>query len=771
MRKLLKPRELEILRELANGRTNKEIARKLSLSPNTVKWYNKQIFATLAVSNRMQAVQKALDLQLLCPEPLEQAVEKQGSHHNLPAIPASFIGRHQETAEITALLKKERLLTLIGPGGCGKTRLAIHVAWDLIGYFPDGVWFVDLAPLQDIALIANAILQAIGVNYGNSIPQKALLSYLAPRHILLLLDSFEHLLEGAHIIGELLTGAPDLTVLSTSREPLKVYGEREFLVRPLPLPDPIDYGDWDHISSSDSVRLFLERAQAVNPEFVPHPVIGKICTRLDGLPLAIELAATQTRIYSAEQLSDLLHTSLGFLPKGPRDVPDRQRTLQATIEWSFDLLTAEEKNLFLRMGVFNGGADQEAVEKVCLASAPGGSNALLTALVEKNLLWVQRIPDGRARFRMLETIREFSLTRLGATDQVEQLREQHAAYYTGMVEAAEDEIRGKRQDYWFDKLRMEIENIRAVLKWSLSGKNSQFGLRMVSAISYFWIYGGNMDEARGWVERALGQVHQAPPIVVAGVKRTAGCVLGLTDPKVGVNLLEEAIGIYELLGEQGRASYARGWLGVFWVEQEGGISEGLAFAKKGLEFFYQTKEAEGIAFVLNTMGEMCRLMGDLESAEQYYEECLEVSIHTGEKLRVPLQYYNLGLIANLRGDFQKGRSLFRKGIEGFLDLGHEFAVIDALGCMAGSFLSDGRLADAAQILGFSETRLEEIGACRHKVDEIEVNRYITACRNKLGTQNFEQAWKAGAQLTLDEAIAFVFEAESFHPVAGPSKLR
>jgi len=756
MRKPLNPRELEILREIADGRSNKEIARRLSLSPNTVKWYNKQIFANLEVTNRLQAVQKALDNNLLDLEPGARESEKRTPIHNLPAIPASFIGRLQETAEITALLKKERLLTLTGPGGCGKTRLATHVAWNLIAYYPDGVWFIDLGSLQDPSLIANAIMQAIGVNYGNSIPEKALLAYLAPKHALILLDSLEHLLEGTYVISEMLTAAPDLTVLSTSREPLNIYGEREYPVRPLPLPDLDDPGKWDHNLRSDSVQLFIERAKAINPDFILHPAIGNICTRLDGLPLAIELAATRVRIYSAEQLSDLLQTSLGFLPKGPRDAPDRQRTLQATIDWSLDLLNDEEKKLIFQMGVFNGGADQEAVEKVCLASAPGDANALLTALVEKNLLWVQRMPNNQARFRMLETIREVCLTKLGATVPIEQLRKQHAAYYTEMVETAEGEIRGIRQDYWFEKLRTEIENIRAVLNWSLSGKYPEFGQRIVSALSYFWMYGGGVDEARGWVERALEQVHlDTHPLLLAGLKNTAGCVLGLTDPKVGVNLLEEAIGIYEQLGELRRAGYARGWLGVFWVEQGGAILQGLAQAEKGLEYFKRAEEAEGVAFLLNTMGEMYRIVRDLDSAERYYKECLKISIHTGEKLRVPAQYYNLSFIANLRGDYQNGMRLAQKGITAFMELGLEFATIDTLGCVVGSLLGEGRLVDAARILGFSETRLAKIDAYRQKADEMEINRYIAECRERLGTHKFNRAWQSGIQLTLEEAIEVI----------------
>lgn len=760
MRKPLNPRELEILREIANGRSNKEIARKLSLSANTVKWYNKQIFASLEVTSRMQAVQKALDLDLLDPEPGAREADTRTPNHNLPAIPASFIGRHQETEEITRLLKKERLLTLTGPGGCGKTRLATHVAWDLVAYYPDGIWFVDLASLQDASLIPNTILQALGVNYGNSIPVKTLHAYLAPKHTLLLLDNLEHLLEGVNIIGKLIASAPDLTIMSTSREPLKIYGEREYLVRPLPLPDVDDPGNWDQHLMSDSVQLFIERARAVNPDFVLHPEIGNICIRLDGLPLAIELAATRTRIYSAEQLSDLLQTSLGFLPKGPRDLPDRQRTLQATIDWSLDLLDDEEKKLILQMGVFSGGADQNAVEEVCLPSVPGDSNTLLTALVEKSLLWVQRMPDDQVRFRMLETIREVCLTQIGAAGQIEKLRERHAAYYTGMVESAEGEIRGKRQDYWFDKLRTEIENIRAALDWSLSGNYPEFGLRLVSALLYFWIYGGGMNEARGWVERALDQVDPDSPLLFAGVKYTAGCVLGLTDPKVGVNLLEEAIRIYEHLGKPRRAGYARGFLGLFWVEQGGEISQGLAHAEKGLEYFKHVQEYEGVAFVLNTMGEMYRFVRDLDSAERYYKECLEISFHTGEKFRVPTQYYNLSLIANLRGEYQKGRSLAEKGIKAFMELGHEYAVIDFLGCMAGWLLDEDRLVDAARILGFSETRLEEIGEHRQKVDQMVVEHYLTECRERLGKLKFDCAWQAGAQLTLEEAFEIVSAKET-----------
>lgn len=755
MRKTLNPREREILREIADGRSNKEIARKLSLSPNTVKWYNKQIFANLEVTNRMQAVQKAIDLDLLVPEPGMRVAGTRTPNHNLPAIPASFIGRLQETAEITALLKKERLLTLTGPGGCGKTRLATHVAWDLIAYYPDGIWFVDLASLQDASLIPNTILQTLGVNYGNSIPVKTLQAYLAPRHTLLLLDNLEHLLEGVNIIGELLAAAPDLTVMSTSREPLKIYGEREYLVSPLPLPDVDDPGNLDQDLMSDSVQLFIERARAVNPDFVLHPAIGNICIRLDGLPLAIELAATRTRIYSAEQLSDLLQTSLGFLPKGPRDMPDRLRTLQAAIDWSLDLLDDEEKKLILQMGGFNGGADQDAIEKVCLPSAPGDSNTLLTALVEKSLLWVQRMPDDQTRFRMLETIREVCLTKLGSTDQIEQLRERHALYYTEMVETAEGEIRGKRHNYWFKKLRTEIENIRSVLNWSLSGKYPEFGLRMVSALSYFWVYSGGINETRDWIERALDQVRPDSPLLLAGVKNTAGCVLGITDPKVGVDLLEETIGIYERLGELRRAGYARGWLGVYWVEQGGEISQGLAHAEKGLEYFKRAEEDEGVAFLLNTMGEMYRLVRDMDSAERCYKECLEISIHTGEKLRVPAQYYNLSLIANQRGDYQKGRILSQKGITAFIELGQEFAAIDTLGCMAGSLLGEGRIEDATKILGFSETRLTEIDASRQKADELEINRYIAECREKLGIPKFDQAWQDGAHLTLEEALEVV----------------
>jgi len=755
MRKPLNPRELEILKEIADGRSDKEIARKLSLSPNTVKWYNKQIFANLEVNNRMQAVQKALDHNLLDPKPGAKEVKERGPIHNLPATPASFIGRIEETEEITALLKKKRLLTLTGPGGCGKTRLATHVAWNLIDYYPDGVWFVDLGSLQDPSLIANAVMQAIGVNYGNSIPDKALLSYLGPKHALLLLDSLEHLLEGAHIVSEMLAAAPELTVLSTSREPLKLYGEREYLLRPLPLPDIEVSGDWERTLNSDSVQLFIERARAVNPDFVLHPAIGNVCVRLDGLPLAIELAATRTRIYSAEQLSDLLQTNLGFLPKGPRDAPDRQRTLQATIDWSLDLLDDEEKTLILQMGVFSGGADQQAVEEVCLPFSPGDASALLTALVEKSLLWVQRMPDDQARFRMLETIREICLTQLEATGQIEQLRERHALYFTRMVETAEGEIRGKRHDYWFKKLRTEIENIRSVLNWSFSGKFPEFGLRMVSALSYFWFYSGGINEARGWIERALDQVHTDSPLLLAGVKNTAGYVLGLTEPKLGVDLLEEAIDIFDELGELRRAGYARGWLGVCWVEQGGEISQGLVHAEKGLEYFKHTGEDEGVAFVLNTMGEMYRLVRDMESAERCYEECLEISIHTGEKLRVPAQYYNLSLIANLRGDYQKGRRLSQKGITSFIELGHEFAAIDTLGCMAGSLLGEGRIEDATKILGFSETRLIEIDASRQKVDSLEIKRYIAECRERLGMHKFDQAWQDGVQLTLEEALEVI----------------
>ena len=343
-------REIEVLGLIADGLTNREISQKLYLSTETVKWYNKQIFPKLGVSNRTQAVKKAVELELLIPDKTSQVAVKPRLLSNLPAQLTSYIGRKVEIAEIKELLMEHRLVVLTGPGGTGKTRLALQVAGELPGNYRDGVWLVELASINNPAQVLNAIANVLSLSESNKMSLVSVLKhYLRNKHLLLLIDNFEHLLDAASLVGDLLAGAPGVTILATSRERLHLYGEQEYPVHPLGLPDIQRPEPTEQLLNYDAIKLFIDRARAAKPGFIlgedQIPAVVRICKLLDGLPLAIELSAPLVKVFMPSVIAERLEASLDALPGGPRDAPARQRTLRATLDWSYNLLQEDEKDL------------------------------------------------------------------------------------------------------------------------------------------------------------------------------------------------------------------------------------------------------------------------------------------------------------------------------------------------------------------------------------------------------------------------------------------
>ncbi|MDQ5851887.1 MAG: adenylate/guanylate cyclase domain-containing protein, partial [Chloroflexota bacterium] len=483
--------------------------------------------------------------------------------NNLPAQPTPFIGREREVAAVRQRLLHPdiRLITLTGPGGIGKTRLGLRVAAQVLNDFPDGVYFVALAPISDPMLVSVTVAQTLGVKEtsGESLLD-SLKAYLREKQLLLLLDNFEQVVVAAPLITELLAAAPGLKVLVTSRASLHLQGEREFPVPPLALPDPKHLPTLDTLSQYEAVELFIQRAQAVNPDFqvtnTTAPAVAEICVRLDGLPLAIELAAARSKLLSPQALLQRLQHRLQVLTGGARDLPARQQTLRSTIDWSFSLLEAGEQTLFARLGVFVGGFSVEAAETVCHESGIGdqwsgvrgqesgdeGRSASpsqiptpdsrlpipvldgLQSLLDKSLLHQVPGASGEPRFRMLEIIREYALERLAARGEVEATERTHATYYLTLAEAAAPELQGSRQGAWLEQLEMEHDNLRAALRWSLNRGEVEVGLRLGAALWRLWHMRGYVSEGREWLEKLLplSEHSRVSPSVRAQALNAAG---------------------------------------------------------------------------------------------------------------------------------------------------------------------------------------------------------------------------------------------------------
>lgn len=753
------PREIEVLQLISKGLSNREIAYKLHLSPETVKWYNKQMFLKLGVSNRIQAANKADELKLLESDHTFPSQETPHALNNLPAQLSSFVGRKKEINEIKELLKNNRLVVLTGAGGSGKTRLALKVVEELRSGYRNGVWLVELADIRDTSLVLQTIANVLNItDRTDASLGEALKRSLSYKHILLLIDNFEHLLDSAPLISELLAAAPKLSVLVTSRERLHIYGEQEYPVPPLILPDLNSRQTNEGIKNVEAIALFIRRARAVNPglsldeEALEN--LARICVRLDGLPLAIELCAPMVKVFPLSVIAERIEKSLDTIPSGPRDLPARQKTLIKTLQWSLDLLKKDEKRLFERLAVFNGGGTVPALENVCAEGISADISNILSALVNKNLVFTQERQDGEIHFRMLETVRELCMERLISSGEMEILCERHAAYFVGIVEIAEKEIRGERHEYWFERLRSELENLRAVLHWSLKNQFPEYGLRMVSALMYFWNYGGFIDEGYQWAMLAMEKVSKAPSQYRAGVLRTAGNFSAFTDHIKGIRFLDEALKIYEKLGDERNAAYCHIILSTIYSDDQKTISRGLVHAEIGLEIFRRLEDPEGIAYALNGLGELYNRAGDYDSAEKYYRECLDISLQTGEKLRIPMQYGNLGFIAYQRKDFHTAKEMSRKAVVGCLEQGNDFGVICYLGNFAGAILEEGSPECAARLLGASEVLLELIGAKRNRGDLQDVLSFTDKCRSQLGDTAFEKAWQEGQKMSFQEAVEY-----------------
>ena len=501
--------------------------------------------------------------------------------NNLPLQPTPLVGREREVEEVAERIRSEevRLLTLTGPAGTGKTRLALQAGGDLLEEFEDGVFFVALAAITDPELVPSTIAGPLGVKESAAQPlTETLKSFLQEKHLVLVLDNFEQVLEGARVVGELVSACPKLKVLVTSRTPLRLYGEQEYPVPPLALPDPKVLPPVKVLTQYEAVRLFVERAKAVKADFSVSnenaPALAEICARLDGLPLAIELAAARVRMLPPQKMLERLGDRLRLLKGGARDLPTRQQTLRGAIDWSYELLEEYEKTLFGRLSVFAGGRTLEAIETVC--DPEGDLDALegIESLLEKSLLRQEEGPGGEPRYVMLEIVHEYAREKLEESGEAEEARRRHAEFFLGLAEETETEMRGPEQATWLDRLEAEHDNLRGALSWALERGGPELGLHLAVAFWWFWEARGYFDEGRRWLEQALAK------------------------------------------GSRASSARAKALDGVGWLAFNlGDIDRAVAAAEEGLKLRAQVElEASAAASLLRILGIAAEIRGDYERA-------------------------------------------------------------------------------------------------------------------------------------------------------------
>ncbi len=754
---LLNEREQEILKRLSVGLSDQQIADELFLSLNTVKWYNRQIYSKLGVKSRTQAIARVKDLVLLDRDSGVSTSPLPVARYNLPAQ-TLFIGRSREIAEVKQLLHTSRLLTLTGTGGIGKTRLALRVATEVAEMFADGVCFVDLAPLSDHTLVAKTIAGALGIleNPTDPLPD-TLKRALAQRELLLLIDNFEHVIKEAPVLSKLLAPSSRLKVLVTSREPLHLAAEQEYLVPPLSLPGA-KVASFQRLIASEAGLLFVRRAQMALPGFevseITAPVIGQICTRLDGLPLAIELAAARCKLFSPPALLKRLegrdNAPLRILAGASRDAPPRQRTLRDSIEWSYNLLDENEKLLLARLAVFRGGRSLEAIESVCNEGLSIDVLDGLASLVDKNLVQQKEVQGGEPRFVMLEMIHEYAREQLKASSEEATMRRRHAEYFVELAERAEPELRLAAYDYWSQRLELNLENIRAVLEWSLSGGDVALGVRLAAALCLFWYGNGYHIEGHQWTQRLLERLDEVPLAYHPKFLFSAGHMAFLRDLDTGKQMFLRMLDISRDLGDRQQMAWALALLGYTMLQE---AQTSMPIVEESLVLFRELNHQPGIAQALNIIGEIARFSGDDDRARRAYEQCLAVSKQTGETRRIVYMYQNLTFIALHEGDAERARDLGRQGLQLARTMNNRLELAKALAALAGAIGNLGHAQRATRLLGASEIALERFGAFHQLNDKSEINAIITSVHARLDNAAFQEAWAEGRELNLEQTVA------------------
>lgn len=646
---------------------------------------------------------------------------------HLPLQQTPLVGRENELKIIRRMVLDPgvHLLTLTGPGGTGKTRLALEAAGQLVDSFRDGVHFVSLGAIIEPSLVPSAIAQVLGVVEvsGQSLVE-SLQVRLRDGQALLVLDSFEHILEAAPLVSDLLSACAGLKVLATSRATLRLRGEREFPVPPLGVPDPTDLPTLDLLRCFEAVELFVQRGRGARPDFdldaSNAESVAQICARLDGLPLAIELAAARVKVLTPEELLTRLGRRLDFLTGGARDLPARQRTVRGTIDWSYNLLDEGEQVLFRRVGVFAGGWTLDAAEAIC---APGMELDVvvgLSGLVDQSL--VQR--QEESRFFVLETIREYALEKLEESGEIQELRRLHATYFLRLAEVAEPQLRASQQVAWLDRLEADHDNLRAALSWLLEHGKGEEAVRLASAVWRFWEMHGHLSEGRLWLERGLERGGDLSPPVQAEALNGAGHLAWLQgDHARATELLEASLTLQRAVGHTQHLAYTLNNLGLVALDQ-GDFTRATSLLTESLELRRQAGDEWGVALSLNNLGYAALLEGDLASAESLSAESASRFRDLDNSWGTALALTNLGRSLLERHEHARAADVLGECLTLSQGLGEKVFIAECLEGLAGLAAAETQIERAACLWGAAEALREMIQAPLSSAERSHYERHL-----------------------------------------------
>ncbi len=737
---------------------------------------------------------------------------------SLPVPRTGFVGRERElTAAKELLLRSDvRLVTITGPGGIGKTRLAVEVANSLSDHFPGGIHFVPLSPLNDPGLIALAIIQTLGIRETGGQSARELLKKNLQESVclplLFVLDNFEHLISAAPFVSDLLVFCPDLKILVTSRAALRIYGEHDFPVPPLTLPDSRTTSSVDSLSRIPAVALFVQRAIAAKPGFELNSenarAVSEICARLDGLPLAIELAAARVKVLSPTALLTRLASRLQLLTGGARDLPERQQTLRAAMDWSYDLLNPAEQKLFRRLSVFVGGCNLEGAEAVCDTAQDLDLDLLdgMASMVDKSLLQQAEHASGEARFVMLETIREYALEKLLESGELKPTRRAHAAYCLILAEEVSLEQGGVSSSEWLDHFSLELNNFRAALDWLTDFGEADWGLRLATALFRFWETRENFAEGRDRLGKILDLPESAPPTKArARALFAAGVLAGdQGDYSAGSRLIGQSRDVSLHLGDNTGVAVSLNALSVFardrgdlplakslseqslalWRESgdiisiaralsnlgnvfrlQGDFSRAYALYAESLAIFQGVGDNAGVAWSIDYQGDVARDEGDSAAAQSRYEQALAMFRELGDHWGVAGALADLGNLAGDQRDYPRARQLFRESIKVFQQLDHKRGIARLLECFARSAAAQSQAERALRLAGAAAALRHKIGAPLPPSEQVKLEASLDVARLAVSAAAGTTAWLEGWALPLETAIEEAAVSEPSSPSA------
>jgi predicted ATPase/class 3 adenylate cyclase/tetratricopeptide (TPR) repeat protein len=671
--------------------------------------------------------------------------------HNLPMQMTTFIGREKEMIEIKQAIHDHRLVTLTGAGGTGKTRLALQVAADLLDQFSDGVWFVELALIVDPELIPQTILTAteVQIQQGRS-ALDSLIDFLGEKTSLVVLDNCEHLIEACTKLADtLLHSAPNLKILASSREALGVKGEQAWHVPSLSTPDLKHLPATEQLSQYEAVRLFIDRAVLVQPHFEINnenaPAIAQICYRLDGIPLALELAAARVRVLKVEQIAERLNDRFRLLTGGSRTALPRQQTLRATIDWSYDLLSESERLLIKRLAVFMGGCTLEIVEQVCSDDRINADDILdiISHLVDKSLISVDE-QTKHTRYRMLEMVRQYAQEKLFESGEGEKARDRHLQAFFELAEEAEAELTGARQIEWLDRLEVELGNLRAALEWTIES-NIEAGLRMGAALWRFWLVRGYETEGQEWLEQLLVAAdHAQDPSPLWRPKAlyvASDLSLKQSDYTRALALAEESLALCRKMEDRQQLAFSLAIAGRAASLMDDQARVGI-LCKESLELFRTARNERGAALALSYLSYLAYAQDDLEQAKTILEECLGLQKKMADKWGITETINMLGQIARTRGDYERAIEMHEEGLELARELGSKPGIVYALNLLAWALREQGDFKRASLLY-------EE---CLAKARELGYKLRIMGALNGLGVIAWRQGDFERARTLLEEGM-------------------